>query len=568
VNDIIVRPPIRDGRIIRRGTFHSVRTSSSGKKSIHQGLDFSPEIPGVPGQQIEPAIDGKIVFREWTPGSAFGRQIVVETSLGNGKYLYTSYNHLQSFAQEEDGMAIGGRPLGTLGGSGASAAGDSILPHLHFETIVADGKLDFSNGWPLGKGGSGTAGNGIKWERISPQFEIGGMIVTSTPDSVRATLRLPWATPAPPADSSPSFDDRYSAVYSPATMPIGDGKGIGRLPDIAATYDRDAGVGTSPPVRAPNLVGPSIPFVSRPNGSLVAPEGSSLLDPTPTDPGTPGPFSTGGRFVPRASPPQPLYPTGPLVPASSARMQDRQGSLDDRSGNWSSSPAEDAGRFRSPVLRELQRYRQLAASGVAAAPSSAASNLGAPRSSIGVDSETGDVMGGVFKWIENGLIPSAEASPSKSLPQGVTAPDIPGDSDGSISGASEAASPLAKDNRRYLSRPVVGQGSAFDTGAPAVPFVPSNAGLAPDYPNSFENPFGSKISTEGATQPAQPHQAATPLGLFTGQPMPNRVVPLPILDILDRSTGREGSADERESHGTRIPMLDEYIRYLNREYPS
>jgi hypothetical protein len=93
-------------------------------------------------------------------------------------------------------------------------------------------------------------------------------------------------------------------------------------------------------------------------------------------------------------------------------------------------------------------------------------------------------------------------------------------------------------------------------------------GLAPDYPNSFEDPFGNRISTGGATQPAQPYPASTPPGQFTGQPMPNRVVPLPIFDILNRSTGGEGSADERESQGTGIPMLDEYIRYLNREYPS
>ena len=121
MNDIIVRPPIRNGRIIGRGTFHSVRTSSLGKKSIHQGLDFSPEIPGVPGQQIEPAIDGEIVFQGRIPGSAFGRQIVVETSLDNGRILYTSYNHLQSFAEPKSDRAISSRvanPLGTLGGSG------------------------------------------------------------------------------------------------------------------------------------------------------------------------------------------------------------------------------------------------------------------------------------------------------------------------------------------------------------------------------------------------------------------------------------------------------------------
>jgi hypothetical protein len=138
------------------------------------------------------------------------------------------------------------------------------------------------------------------------------------------------------------------------------------------------------------------------------------------NPVAPGPFSTGGRFVPRSSSPQPLYPTGALLPASNVRMQDRQGSLDDRSGNRG-LPVEDADRYRSPVLRELQRYRQLAASGVAAAPSSAASDLGIPHASSAVGNGAGGPWGGVLKWIGNSLISSAEASPSKFLPQGCTA---------------------------------------------------------------------------------------------------------------------------------------------------
>jgi hypothetical protein len=342
-------------------------------------------------------------------------------------------------------------------------------------------------------------------------------------------------------------------------MAVGDGKGIGSLLDIAATY---AGVSRSRAMRAP---GPSESIVSTPADALAAPGASSLLDPIPMDPGAPGSFSTGGRFVPRSAPPQPLYPTGPLIPASSARMRDRQGALDDRSGNRGASPAQDADRFRSPVLRELQRYRQLAAADVAAVPSSAAPDPGIPRAPVSVGSRAGDVMGGVFKWIGNGLIPSAETSPSK---QGSTAPDLLGD-DGAVSNAGEAATPSVKDNRRYLTRRVVSQRSAFDAGAPAVPFAPPDAPLAPDHPNAFEDRFGNWSSTAtGATQPAKLQQVSTPLGLFSGQPMPSRVVPLPIFDILNRSTSREGSADEREAQGTGIPMLDEYIRYLNREYPS
>jgi len=342
-----------------------------------------------------------------------------------------------------------------------------------------------------------------------------------------------------------------------------------RFESWGSRYAGGGGASNLPPMTLPAFVGPSIPFVSRPNGSLVAPEESSLLDPTPMAPGVSGPFSTGGRFVPRSSSPQPLYPTGALVPTSNGRGYDRQGLLDDRSRYANSSPADDTDRVRSPVLRELQKYRQLAASAVDSAPSSAASNLGSSRGSIGVDSEAGAASGGFLKWIGNGLVSSTEASPSKLVVQsGSMAPGFLGGNDGSISDANEAASPLAKDDRRYLSRRVVGQEPAFDAGAPAVPFVPSKAGLSPDYPNSFKDPFGNRSSTGGTTQAGQPRQASTPLGLLTAQPMPSRVVPLPIFDLLDRSTGRESSADEWESQGTGIPMLDEYIRYVNRAYPT
>src|SRR5262249_35153635 len=157
-------PPTRNFRITRGNTFHNVRTSPSGKQSIHQGLDFSPEIPGVPGQPIEPAIDGKIVFQGEVPG--FGNNLTVETVLEDGRHLYTSYNHLQDTENKKETGSEVSNPLGTLGSSGGSSFKRPVLPHLHFETIIADGKLDFSEGWPFKKGGSGTTKNGVKWERI------------------------------------------------------------------------------------------------------------------------------------------------------------------------------------------------------------------------------------------------------------------------------------------------------------------------------------------------------------------------------------------------------------------
>jgi len=374
-----------------------------------------------------------------------------------------------------------------------------------------------------------------------------------------------------------SFGDRFerwgSSPTAIAPMPAPDNPASldQRFGSWGSTYAGNAGVGNSPSVAPPDFVGPSKPFVSRPNGSLAAPDGSAPLYPAPMNLGAPGPFSTGGRFVPRSLPPQPLYPIGSLVPASNGRAQDRQGLLDDQPGYGNSSPAEEADRFRSPVLRELQKYRQLAASGVATAPSSAASYLGLPHASGSVSSGTGGVTGGVLKWIENGLIGSAEASQPKLLPQGGTAPDFAGENDGSISNSNEAASPLTPDNRRYLSRRIASQASAFDTGAPAVPFIRSNESLSPDRPNAFEDRFETWPSTPSVTQPALPQQASRPLGLFSGQPMPDWAVPAPIFDLPDRASVRNDSADDRglnRPQGTGIPLLDEYIRYLNGTYAA
>ena len=306
-----------------------------------------------------------------------------------------------------------------------------------------------------------------------------------------------------------------------------------RFGNWASTYAGGRSASNLPPMVPPGYVGPGMPFVSAPAGSLVAPGGSSLIDPAPMNPGTPGPFSTGGRFVPRSPPPQPLYPAGALVPASNGRLQDRQASLDDRSGNRGLR-MEDADSYRSPVLRELQRYRQLAASGIAAAASSTASNPGIPLASSAAGNGAGDPWGGVLKLMGSGLINSAAASQPNLLSRGDAATGFVGENDGPISNASEAASLLAPDNRRYLSRRTASQASAFDTEAPTVPFIPTNEGLSLDRPNSFDDRFGNWPSAPDVTQPALPQQASRLLGLFSGQPMLDWPVPPPIFVLPDR----------------------------------
>ena len=393
--------------------------------------------------------------------------------------------------------------------------------------------------------------NGNPFKFLVPKGDAAPWTTPSAgfPDFAPSVTRVPigssyepsgQALPSPASANGPNlFDDRIrkwgSAPIGIAPMPALDGPASfdSRFGNWGSTYaGGDGGRNLPPPMVPPAFVGPGIPFVSTPAGSLATPGGSSLLDSAPMDPEAPGSFSNGGRFVPRSSSPRPLYPTGALTPASNGRVQDRQGSLDDHSGNLSSSLVEETDRYRSPALRELQRHSQLAASGAAAAPSSAAFNPGIPLASS-AGSGTGASWGGVLKWIGNGLIGSAEASQPILLPQDGTVRGFVGENDASIPDVIAAASPSSPDNRRYLSRRTASQASAFDTGAPATPFVPSNEGLSFDRSASFDNRFGSWPSTQGVTQPGLQQQAARPLGLFSGQPMPDWPVPPPIFVLPD-----------------------------------
>ena len=122
-----------------------------------------------------------------------------------------------------------------------------------------------------------------------------------------------------------------------------------------------------------------------------------------------------------------------------------------------------------------------------------------------------------------------------------------------------AAPSQVNDNRRYLGKSNVGQASAFDERAPAVPFVQSNEALFSDA-GSLENWNASSRATRSA-----PPLASPPLGLFTNMPMPNWPVPPPIFGV-EGSSGRgdisRDSDDARKRTG--IPFLDEYIGYLSR----
>ena len=126
---------------------------------------------------------------------------------------------------------------------------------------------------------------------------------------------------------------------------------------------------------------------------------------------------------------------------------------------------------------------------------------------------------------------------------------------GSVDTPSEGSAPLyATENTRYLGRHVAGKppSSAFDTGTPAVPFVPPNDVLSsefgnsfnarfrnwtavptvpsneslPDRQNSLDDRFGNWTSSPAGVTPRNPNlprppsEPGRPLGTFSGEPMP------------------------------------------------
>jgi hypothetical protein len=181
-------------------------------------------------------------------------------------------------------------------------------------------------------------------------------------------------------------------------------------------------------------------------------------------------------------------------------------SLDNRFGSWGSAPAGGSGDTNSPLLRALEKYRRSAApdgpSSVAAAPSLVPSNVSVP----GFDSQSADelyaarnraarMLGGARSYIENSLIPSAQAASSSPPLYGSPTTDADG-------------SPPPVPVRRLVGRIVDDPRTpAFDSGAPAAP-SPSNGFPVPDRGDSFGDRFGNWASTGAGDTPRQPQESA------------------------------------------------------------
>jgi murein DD-endopeptidase MepM/ murein hydrolase activator NlpD len=98
---------------------------------LHAGTDFRAYC----GTKIYSAAEGRVEWAQSVGG--FGKQVMVDHGMVSGNSLYTSYNHLSSFAVGSGQYVTRGQLLGYSGSTGTSTA-----CHLHFEVYVNGKTVD------------------------------------------------------------------------------------------------------------------------------------------------------------------------------------------------------------------------------------------------------------------------------------------------------------------------------------------------------------------------------------------------------------------------------------------
>lgn len=100
-------------------------------RKLHAGTDFRAYC----GTPILAAADGTV---EWaTLKSGYGNQVMLYNGVISGKVLYTSYNHMSSFAVSKGQKVSRGDVVGYSGSTGTSTA-----CHLHFEVYINGKTVD------------------------------------------------------------------------------------------------------------------------------------------------------------------------------------------------------------------------------------------------------------------------------------------------------------------------------------------------------------------------------------------------------------------------------------------
>ncbi len=291
------------------------------------------------------------------------------------------------------------------------------------------------------------------------------------------------------------------------------------------------------------------------------------------------------------------YSPSGIAPPSAPGLH---GQLNGRFGSWGTAPADNSDNPGSPVLRELEKYRRAAASD-RASPGVGANNAPAqPGASVfdtGAPKDSFDDRFGNWGYSSSGIAPpSAPGLPGQLSSRfgswGMAPADNPDDPRSPVLRELEkyrraAASDRAPPGVGANSVPAQLGTSVFDTGAPAVPFVPpTQSALAPAPPASFGGNWGAsapanapvsapeqmsspqgtgakpldrkdirilaRVMPDGSiiypptsipNTPAPPQPDRLP-GLVSGEPMPKYPVPPMLFGLPDRSAASGDNMDD------------------------
>lgn len=214
----VVGPPVR-GNIRFRGPFLEPR----GNGIFHYGTDFGPQKPGVAGDEIVAPVDGTLVHQYRSP--SFGNTSVIERSNGDGTYSYFVVAHQSGYAdkyrlssQNPTIPVKTGDTVGYMGNTGTSSEGKPVPVHGHLEQINTDGQVDFSQGWPFGKGRSGTTGSGLGWQKVGSSFQLpNGWVATS--DNGRVSVTVPSGFGSSATNAQPPLDTNVGAPAGSTEAP-------------------------------------------------------------------------------------------------------------------------------------------------------------------------------------------------------------------------------------------------------------------------------------------------------------------------------------------------------------
>jgi murein DD-endopeptidase MepM/ murein hydrolase activator NlpD len=117
--------PLQNGRI--SSNFGARRDPINGRQRQHNGID----IAAPRGTPIDAAGDGTVVFAGWQRG--YGNTVIVEHADGRR----TRYGHAEKLFVQPGETVEAGQVIAAVGSTGRSTG-----PHLHFEVIEADRRID------------------------------------------------------------------------------------------------------------------------------------------------------------------------------------------------------------------------------------------------------------------------------------------------------------------------------------------------------------------------------------------------------------------------------------------